>query len=82
MTEKGTGGVVVLQTCWSCQHFQFTEPDGPYSEMTPGTDWSMWCSKHMWSDGMKPLDPSDSEEAFGKCMEIGFTCPEYQRKVK
>ena len=68
-------GDIPKQTCWSCKHFSMILPTQDWSEYTPGSDWSMWCQKGQW-----PGSPDDSEEMFGRCMEIGFTCPVYERK--
>jgi len=47
-----------------------------YSEFTPGSDFSIGCEKQLWGD----LEPTESQEDFGKAMEIGFTCKEFEAK--
>ena len=31
-------------TCRACEHFRFDPGSPAYSEVTPGTDWSMYCT--------------------------------------
>lgn len=36
------------RVCWSCEHVYYSNADGGYSELTPGSDFVLECSKGFW----------------------------------
>lgn len=37
-----------VQCCILCKYFYFSPGSPGYSELTPGTDWVMYCGKNHW----------------------------------
>jgi hypothetical protein len=68
---------IPTQTCWGCCHLRFSAWSPGYGEYTPGSDFDIECAKKQWGT----LEPTESQEDFGKAMEIGFTCQKFESRV-
>ena len=68
MTEK---------LCVFCKHWSFSGGEPGYSEMTPGSDASMYCDKNMWGRKFRLWDISGAED-FRKIIKTAETCQHYE----
>lgn len=59
--------------CWFCEHFHFWNAEPDYSEVTPGSDFSMYCDKQHWE--FSPYHTSQTE--FGKMLTTARECPDF-----
>jgi hypothetical protein len=65
--------------CWFCSHFRYSNAEPDYSELTPGSDFDIDCTKGYWS--FNAYDTS--QEEFGKILSSAETCRDYvQIEVK
>lgn len=65
--------VIDVKLCWLCRHFNYTQAEPDWSEVTPGSDFSMYCSKHHWSfDSYKT-----SQEEFGEMLSTALNCKDF-----
>jgi|WetSurMetagenome_2_1015567.scaffolds.fasta_scaffold566162_2 hypothetical protein len=65
-----------MKLCYGCQHFYIDMAESAYSEMTPGTDWDMACTKSKWFfDTHK-----DDVDRFRACLETATTCPLFSKR--
>ncbi len=63
-----------IRACWFCKYFTYTNADGPYSEETPGNDFSISCNKDKWIfDAWET-----SQDEFGAILQTAETCPDYE----
>jgi hypothetical protein len=59
--------------CWWCKHFQYSSAEHDWSEVTPGSDWNMYCAKSIWE-----FDTYKSSQAdFAKCLSAAKTCSDF-----
>ena len=61
--------------CLFCDHCYMDTGESRYSEYTPGSDWSISCSKNVFSeqDG-----PDLTQKAFGELLMKAVTCEHYK----
>ena len=65
-----------MKLCLYCTHFYLDLGSPGYSEMTPGTEFSMECIEKVWT--FKPYE--QSEDQFKKTLEVGLTCQKFQER--
>lgn len=71
--------------CVFCKHWHFYGGDQGFSELTPGSDASMDCSKHHWDrPGRGPykgfvIFNLHDERAFREMIQKAITCPDYEQ---
>lgn len=74
--------------CVFCEHWRMTGGDAGYSELTPGWDAEMSCSKNLWTaphwkDKRRTriirLIDIYSADTFRQIIEKAKSCPEYQQ---
>ena len=59
--------------CWFCEHFYYSQGTPDYSDLTPGSSFSMSCEKQHWN-----FDPYEtSQEEFGKMLSSARDCPDF-----
>jgi len=58
--------------CFDCSYFVFCGPEPGYSEVTPGSDAILECTKGIWN-----LLNYSNRKTFRKCMESAEECPEF-----
>ena len=61
------------RTCLECKHWEWYAADPGYSEMTPGSDASMYCIKSYWSLKMYDDDRGDVRHK----LNTAERCPEF-----
>ncbi len=60
--------------CLFCEHFRVHMAEPDCSEYTPGSNFSIECTKHHWS-----FDPyADGQVDYARCLATAQNCPEYQ----
>lgn len=67
--------------CVFCKHWSFYGGSPGYSEMTPGSDASMDCTKGHYGRGFDLMDIS-GEEGFRALIKKAETCKDYKPAVK
>jgi hypothetical protein len=63
-----------MKNCIDCKHFYMFSAEPGYSDMTPGTDMSIGCSKDKWR--FRPMD--DTECSFRDKMHTAKKCEHYE----
>lgn len=64
---------VAKRTCIDCVFWEIDFGHPPWSEVTPGDDWSSWCRKnHWWRDARET-----SQEDFRKALRTAIKCPDF-----
>jgi hypothetical protein len=59
--------------CWFCKHFYYSNAELDWSDMTPGSDFAMSCSKGHWDfDAFRT-----GQEEFGKILSSARECPDF-----
>lgn len=71
--------------CIFCKHWRFHGAEAGYSELTPGSDASMECTKNQWTK-LKVLKKDwavfcqiDSSEDFRSVISAAQRCDEYEQ---
>ena len=59
--------------CLWCEHFSLYTRSPGYSEMTPGSDFDMYCDKHHWT-----YDQYRSETHYRECILTAANCPDFK----
>lgn len=59
--------------CLWCEHFYLETGSPGYSDLTPGSDFYMDCSKGHWE-----YDQYSSTEQYRKCILTALRCKDYQ----
>jgi hypothetical protein len=63
--------------CWFCKYFWYSRAEDDWSEVTPGSDFALSCSKlHWWFDSHKT-----TQEEFGRILTTARTCPDFILKI-
>jgi hypothetical protein len=63
--------------CWECQNIWFCQASPGYSELTPGSDFSLLCSKNHWE-----LDTYEDEEGtMGRFLKLAQRCPDFEART-
>jgi hypothetical protein len=63
-----------MTSCARCEHFYFRLAEPGYSEVTPGSDFSMSCNRNRWT-----FDTFEaSREDFHRIMIAAEKCPDYK----
>lgn len=61
------------KTCWSCEYIRIDNADPGYSEWTPGSDLSIYCTKSHWD-----FDNYDDDlKKFLTYINKAETCPDF-----
>ena len=47
------------RVCWSCKYFLFQGGEPDRSDITPGYEGSLVCSKEVWKSEMRDIDHAD-----------------------
>ena len=65
-----------MKLCWWCSHFYYSNSYPAYSEMTPGSDFSVSCDKQHW------IFESDktTQEEFGVMLSAAESCKDFEHK--
>lgn len=64
------------RTCLGCVAFTVLTASPGYSELTPGTDWSMVCGERVWTfDAYE-----DGVDRFRALLETAQTCRLFRRR--
>jgi hypothetical protein len=64
-----------IKTCIECKHFNFSSGDYGYSEMTPGWDAIIECSKRHWTVDLFGTYESD----YRKYMRSAQDCKDFEQ---
>ena len=59
--------------CWGCEHIYFSHSSPGYSELTPGSEFSLECDKRHWTFDTD----NDGREQLRKCLLTAETCPDW-----
>ena len=62
--------------CYSCQYFSISKAEGAWSEVTPGEDWRMECSKGVWEFDTY----TDGIARFRECLTTAESCEHFQQE--
>jgi uncharacterized Fe-S radical SAM superfamily protein PflX len=68
--------MTIEKLCVFCQNWYFSGGEPGYSEMTPGSNASMGCTKGHYGRWFK-LSTLDGEDAFRSIIQKAETCPDY-----
>lgn len=63
--------------CLGCKHFLFTTGEHGYSEMTPGTDFSMECMKNHFKPSLDHGRDISNEE-FARRINMATECKDFE----
>ena len=67
---------LVTKMCWWCEHFYYLKKEDDWSDVTPGAEFTIGCSKSHWV-----FDPKkDDQEKFGECLSTAINCDEFKKK--
>jgi hypothetical protein len=64
--------------CYGCRFFSIEQEEPDWSEITPGSPWSMSCTAGFWSFNTL----KDDERTFAAKLETAETCPKYEERAK
>jgi hypothetical protein len=59
--------------CWWCKHFYYSNAHEDWSDVTPGYDFAISCSKGHWDFSVY----SSPQEHFAKCITAARTCNDF-----
>lgn len=65
---------VLGRCCWSCAHIHFFNSHPDWSDVTPGYDFDLWCTKGYWLFDAN----NDSLETFGTCLQSASRCADFE----
>ena len=65
--------------CWDCEHLYWSAGERDWSDVTPGSDWYMECTKRQFA----PLHGREIELAdFRAALETARTCPLFVARTR
>ena len=63
----------IIQTCCFCQNFYFDMGEPDWSDMTPGHETEISCSKGHWE-----MKNSDGTDTYRKNIKKAVACPDWK----